>query len=442
MQKFEKEYETNSYIDGSELTEYKNNINAIYPNGISSCYPIDFFDKYRIKDDPDLKNTRDDINAVSIIIPPTVNIKLDDEVYKEYLIHLYKTCLNSDPTEEQLNNDLKTDVFSTTKNIILYSGENVSELTNFEFIELLYYCIFNRQASTEAAEKYAGYIDNEQCSKEDLIGNFLNSEEFTIATVDYYKRQIKKNKDYIEAEGLEEKRAVDKRNKNKTEIISQEMFNAYMAQVYLVTLGNNETCISDEILSDLYDYYNLGYDLEECLIKMFSTTTGSKYMSKMAEAGNEQYVRSMYESILGVAPSAFMKKISQNNLKFEKRFSWAKRNIIYSYEFKKLKKDLANNIYEPIKFLDEKKVSVEIYTRVKGDLNGDLKVNAQDARIILRVIIDATLGNEDKYMPYIYYLDINGDKEVNVLDAQEILRYYAFSIKSNEQISLMEYLKL
>ena len=61
-----------------------------------------------------------------------------------------------------------------------------------------------------------------------------------------------------------------------------------------------------------------------------------------------------------------------------------------------------------------------------GDLNGDEKVNAKDARnVLLAYIGKNTLTDEQKNAA-----DVNHDGKVNAKDARQILLYYIGKIKT------------
>ena len=56
--------------------------------------------------------------------------------------------------------------------------------------------------------------------------------------------------------------------------------------------------------------------------------------------------------------------------------------------------------------------------RLEGDANGDGKVNASDARLVLRMAAQLEQIPEDATA----YLDMNDDKKINAIDARIILR--------------------
>ena len=62
-------------------------------------------------------------------------------------------------------------------------------------------------------------------------------------------------------------------------------------------------------------------------------------------------------------------------------------------------------------------------TFIPGDANGDGKITAADARIVLR--ISAQLEKVDKYTQPFEVFDVNGDGKITASDARKVLRISA-----------------
>ena len=73
--------------------------------------------------------------------------------------------------------------------------------------------------------------------------------------------------------------------------------------------------------------------------------------------------------------------------------------------------------------LDERIIPALVPEYTPGDANGDGKVNAADARIVLR--ISAQLEKVDKYSQPFEAFDVNGDGKINASDARKVLRISA-----------------
>lgn len=72
------------------------------------------------------------------------------------------------------------------------------------------------------------------------------------------------------------------------------------------------------------------------------------------------------------------------------------------------------------KKLEERVIPVQEAKYILGDINGDGKVTASDARIILRIA--TKLENASKYKNAQVIADVNGDGKISSLDARKVLR--------------------
>ncbi len=115
---------------------------------------------------------------------------------------------------------------------------------------------------------------------------------------------------------------------------------------------------------------------------------------------------------------------TDNSVKYETRevYRYSDSTDLASHKWDEGKKDYNETIYTCTVCGETKSVIVEI-KYLPGDVNLDGKVNAIDARIILRV--SAQIEKTENYNVPEYVFDLTGDGKVNALDARKALRISA-----------------
>ena len=332
---------------------------------------------------------------------------MSDDVCKYYVEELYNRVLGRTASEEDLNKWLniykqETNIQKVVTGIVL-SEESINKngsLNNYDFITKLYSVIFNRAPDTDGLNAHLAYLDNGN-SRQNLITTFCNSQEFKL---------------YIDNIG----KRIENINLTEENIENAKL---YIANVYKKVLQRDAT--DSEINKQIEIIKKSG--IATATYNIINSEESKKKNGDLTD--NYAFVEKLYIWILGRKAD---EKGLEDNVLYLERGNTRKSlviSMIDSEEFKNRKIET-----RALEWIPTEEFIISAGEKV-GDINGDGRVTASDASVILMTssYIGVTNPNSlpeilNKKDSYIYkYADVNKDEQIDAHDASIILMYAAAS---------------